>query len=183
MIRKISNKKFNLILIVLLKCLNSVIFKYPYHKFKLSKIGILFTFLHLILHICHKIRRFILFGYNIIDSTEILNGAITFYDIYKPYMQFASFVSTLIAQKHIYRLFRQLELFEYKLAKNFLKISNNLSFVLILFACDIILSIYIFDGYYFECLLEILAFIPMMFYLFIVYFIILKLESFEAFLR
>lgn len=183
MIRKISNKKLYLILIALLKCLNLVTFEYPYHKFKLSIIGIFFIFLHLLLHVWHKIHRIISFGYALKESTKVLNSTVLFYEIYKPVMQLLSFVCILVSQKNIYRLFKRLDVFNSKISKKCLNVSNNFSLVLILFTLDITLSIYIFDGYYLDCMLEILAFMPMIFYILVVYFVILRLEGFEIYLR
>lgn len=119
MFRNISNSKFCLILILIFKFFSLILFVYPCHKFKISKIGIILTITYFLFNFWHFYRRFQPYGYHLLVSTKVMQGLIFFHMTTEVLTKIISICSTIWSQRTIHKYLNKIE----DLNENILKFS------------------------------------------------------------
>ena len=118
-----------------------------------------------------------------LKNTEIMNGLITFYALYDPFVKFTSLSYTLISQKHIYNLFKSIEILNTKIHKLSSNVNDNSGKVLVLILFDILLTYYTLEGDLLDSLIDFLLYSPLHFYIFVVNAVTQRLEALENLLK
>ena len=119
MFQNISNSKFCLILIVIFKFFSLIIFVYPCHKFKISKIGIILTIAYFFFNFWHYYQIFLPFGSHLLVTSKVMQGLVYFHMTTEVFTKFISICSTIWSQRAIHKFLNKMD----DLNENILKFS------------------------------------------------------------
>jgi len=143
---QISNSKLFKFFIIFFKLSGLIFFEYPLKDFKISKFLFCLFFVHFFFHIWFYYIRYIDFKDDMMKNSEIINGLVLFYVLYVPFVKFVSLFYTLISQKRIFNLFKNIESFNTKILKITSNIYDNHIPFLVLILFDAALTYYTLDS-------------------------------------
>lgn len=188
MLQRISNSKFYLFLLILFKCFGLILFVYPYHKFKYSKVRMILTFAYFFHNFWILYRRFFPIHDYLSGLSKVMRGLLYFHMATEAFTKFISLCLTIRSQRIIFQYLKSIEEFNIKISRfgqrNNHK-SSNLNFyqiLLLFFILDSFIIIYIYNGLI-EGIIHVLFYIPTHFYVFIVLIAIQCIERLESILR
>lgn len=176
---QISNSKLFELFIHFFKFSGLIFFVYPLKYFKISKCCLLLFFVQFFIHVWFYYDRYVEFKDEMLKNTEIMNMLILFYALYDPFVKFTNMFYSFLTQRRIFKLFKNIELFNAKVHKVNPNINDSHIRFLILVLIDLSLTFYTLEGNFIDTFGDFLLYTPLFFYIFIVFIITQRLEDLE----
>ncbi|KAL7030139.1 hypothetical protein ACKWTF_006543 [Chironomus riparius] len=181
--QRISNSRVVIIFIGVFKFCGLIIFEYPLKSFKISKIGLILILLNIILSSLYYYDRFVQFKEENLVNTKVLSSVIFFFAALDPTVKLLSLSILFFSQKHIFNIFKNIKVFNYKLLQISSFILDKHIWFPISFLIDVLLTLYEYGGWEIGLICETLLYMPMHFSILIILLIIKRLQSLEDVLR
>lgn len=176
---QISNSKLFDFFIYFFKFSGSIFFVYPLNDFRISKCLLFIFVIQFSLHVWFYYDRYDEFKEEMLRNSEIINGLILFYALYDPFVKFSNMFYTFFTQKRIFKIFKSLESFNGKVIKVNPSFNDSHIQFLVLVLLDLALTFYVLEGNFIDIFGDFLLYVPLFFYIFIVFIITQRLEDLE----